>query len=72
MPAQNNKITLSTGKKIRLKKCKTCEGCKALQDVQGYGLSCGVIDFHCSKDGIPDRPCPKPKTYQEWVDSGYH
>lgn len=52
----------------RLIKCRTCNGCVALQDVQGYGLKCGYYGFACTKDGVPLTPCPKPKTIKSWIE----
>ena len=44
---------------------RTCERCKALIDVQGYGLKCN-LDYKMI-DGKPQEECPKPKTYNEWI-----
>jgi len=50
------------------KKYKTCNGCVALQDEQGYGLACGYKGYNCSRGGVPLAPCPKPRTYKLWVE----
>jgi len=44
---------------------RTCNGCKALVDVQGYGLKC---NFGYKMDvGKPLEECPKPKNYTELI-----
>jgi len=52
-----------------LVRAKTCNGCLALADVQGYGLECRYDGnkYKCTSDGIPLQPCPKPKTYAQWI-----
>ena len=54
----------------RIVKCRTCNGCKALQDEQGMGLVCGVPGYECTLGGVPKKPCPKPRTYRAWISAG--
>jgi hypothetical protein len=55
---------------VVLVKARTCQGCRALEHQQ-YTSKCNLKGFKCSMYGIPEQPCPKPKTIDAYFNV-YH
>lgn len=46
---------------------KSCDGCKALDELSDYlALSC-KLGYQITPKGIPLEECPKPRTIKEFV-----
>lgn len=62
---------------MKISQKKTCEGCKAINEIQGSTMDCklgyhnkGRYDSFIALPKIePQEPCPKPKTYKELIDA---
>lgn len=57
---------------MKLKKARFCDGCRALEDVYDFctlGFRMGIKELGTLKIGhIPLEPCPKPRTWDEYVE----
>ncbi len=47
----------------KLKKAKTCDGCRANEGANSCSLG------YWLKDWVPLEPCPKPKTIRQLIDA---
>lgn len=54
-------------KKIKAKTCKECRAFNNSRCVLGYKIKTEPIFYGISSRGKPLEPCPKPKTYDEYI-----
>lgn len=46
---------------------KSCDGCKALDELSNYLVLSCKLGHKITEKGIPMEDCPKPKTIKEFV-----
>lgn len=50
---------------LKLVKARTCRGCVELEQWE-RGYTCGREGYSCNLDGVPEKPCPKPRTWKQF------
>jgi hypothetical protein len=66
---------------IELKQRKVCGNCRAIETISGTGYRTCSLNYMVGQgktyrgiivEGIPQEPCPKPTTYNDFIEANKH